>query len=78
VLRQLQTKKKLRNRQNRTRLQLRKLLLQLIRCAKSRRKLNVLYRQLNVVVLQLRRSSSTPSMFKPEKSSRRLKKQLKL
>jgi hypothetical protein len=78
VLRQLQTKKRLRNRQNGTVLQLRKLLLLLIRCAKSRRRLNVLYRQLSVVVLQLRRSSSTLSMFKPEKSSVWPKKQLKL
>jgi len=78
VLRLLQTKKKLKSKQNKTVLQLRRLLLLLIKCAKSKRKLNVLYRQLNVVVLQPRRRSNTLSMFKPEKSSRRLKKQLKL
>jgi hypothetical protein len=78
VLRHLQTKKKLRNKQNGTVLQLRKLLLLPIMSAKSRRKLNVLYGQLSVVVLQLRRRSNMLLMFKPEKSSGQPKKQLKL
>jgi hypothetical protein len=67
----MQAKKKLRNKQNRTGSQLRGLLQQLIRYAKSRRKLNVLYRQLNVVALLLKRSFSMPLTSKLEKSSER-------
>ena len=71
VLRHMQAKKKLRNKQNRTRSQLRGLLQQLIRYAKSRRKLNVLYGQLNVVALLLKRSFNMLLMSKLEKSSKR-------
>jgi hypothetical protein len=70
VLRHLQTKKRLKNKQNKTVLQLIKLLLLPIRCEKSRRKLNV-------VVLQPRRRSRTPSMFKPEKEFRAVRKAAK-
>jgi hypothetical protein len=51
----MQAKKKPRNKLNRIGLKLAKLLLQPIKCAKSRRKLSLRYRQLNVVVLQLRK-----------------------
>jgi hypothetical protein len=71
MLRHMQAKKKLRNKQNRSRSQLRRLLQQLIRYAKSRRKLNVLYRQLNVVALLLKRSFSMLPTSKLEKSSKR-------
>ena len=70
MLRLFQTKIKLRNKQNGIESQLIKLVLLLIRCAKSRRKLNVLYRQLNVVVLQLRKGTNTLSMCKLVKSSK--------
>ena len=52
-------------------MQLRKLLLQLIRCAKRRRKLNVLYGQLNVVVLLLKKRSNMLLIFKLKESSRK-------
>jgi hypothetical protein len=74
----MRTKKKLKHGQNRTVLQLKKLLLLQIRFAKNRRKLNVLYGQLSVIILPLRRRSNTLSMFKPEKSSKQPKKQPKL
>ena len=71
VLKHIQAEKKLKNKQNRTGLQLRGLQQQLIRYAKSRRKLNVLYRQLNVVALLLKRSFNMPLTSKLEKSSKR-------
>ena len=49
-------------------MQLIKLPLQLISCAKSRRKLNVLCRPLNVVVLLLKKRSNMLLTFKLEKS----------
>jgi hypothetical protein len=64
----IQAKKKPKNKLNGIGLKLAKLLLQLIRCAKSRRKLSVHYGQLNVVVLQLRKRSNMPSTCKPGKS----------
>jgi hypothetical protein len=64
----MQAKKKLKNKLNRIGLKLAKLLLQPIRCAKSRRKLSMCYGQLNVIVLQLRKRSSMPLTCKPRKS----------
>jgi hypothetical protein len=64
----MQVKKKLRNKLNGIGLKPAKLLLQPISCAKNGRKLNVHYRQLNVVVLQQKNFFNMLAMYKLGKS----------
>ena len=74
----MQVKKKPKSRLNGIGLKLIKLLLQLIRCTKSRRKLSVRNRQLNVVVLQLRKRFNILLTCKLKESFKWPKKLLKM